>query len=326
MSPDALPLKLEFEVTAVTSIHFFEYKSDFIFKSEYHDYWKLFYVEEGACEITSSKNSNRPFLVKKGQLFIQAPNEYYSFKGTENTVPLLFSSGFYCDSPHMNLLCNRVLQCGDQELQLLSRLAEEGKNNFFTRIDDASVYTLDRKFNQPFGGEQLVRIYLEMLLISLMRQYSSPATEKEPARSSLSKTDSILLNRITDYYAKHITEHLTIEQICQEFSIGRSHLQRIFREQTGLGAIEYFCQMRISVAKKMIRENKMNLTDTALALGYTSIHYFSKQFKKITGMPPSQYQNTIRSASSDPVYQHIDLDQHPELISRDEPDKDLSPS
>lgn len=41
MSPDALPLKLEFEVTAVTSIHFFEYKSDFIFKSEYHDYWKL---------------------------------------------------------------------------------------------------------------------------------------------------------------------------------------------------------------------------------------------------------------------------------------------
>ena len=97
--------------------------------------------------------------------------------------------------------------------------------------------------------------------------------------------------------------------LCREFSIGRSHLQRIFREQTGLGAIEYFCQMRIRAAKRLIRENRMNLSDTARALGYTSIHYFSKQFKKITGMPPSEYQNFIRTAGSDPVCQHIDLDQ-----------------
>lgn len=309
MSPEALHLKQEFKVTAVTSIHFFEYKSDFIFKSEYHDYWKVLYVEEGSCEIISSKTNHTPFLLKEGQLFIQAPNEYYSFKGTENTTPVLFSCGFYCDSPHLNLLSNRVLSCKETEQQLLSLLAGEGKNNFFARIDDSGVYTLERKYNQPFGGEQLIRSYLEMLLIALMRQSASTPSEKEPALSPLSKADSILLNRITDYYAKHITEHLSIEQICQEFSIGRAHLQRIFREQTGLGAIEYFCQMRISVAKKMIRDDKMNLTDTARALGYTSIHYFSKQFKKITGMPPSHYQNTIRSASSDPVYQHIDLDQ-----------------
>ena len=309
MSSDALHLKKEFEVTAVTSIHFFEYKIDFIFKSEYHDYWKLLYVEEGACEITSSKNNHAPFLLKEGELFIQAPNEYYSFKGTENATPVLFSSGFYCDSPHLNLLSNRVLSCKEQEIKLLSLLAQEGNHNFFARIDDSGIYTLERKYNQPFGGEQLIKSYLEMLLITLMRHSASTPTEKEPALSSLSKADSILLNRITDYYADHITEHLTIEQICQEFSIGRAHLQRIFREQTGFGAIEYFCQMRISVAKKMIRDDKMNLTDTAKALGYTSIHYFSKQFKKITGMPPSKYQNTIRSTSSDPVYQHIDLDQ-----------------
>lgn len=65
----------------------------------------------------------------------------------------------------------------------------------------------------------------------------------------------------------------------------------------------------------------MNLSDTARALGYTSIHYFSKQFKKITGMPPSQYQNSIRTADSDPVYQHIDLEQIA-LISKDPEDKD----
>lgn len=322
MPTEALTLKQEFSVSAISSIHFFEYKSDFIFKSEYHDCWKLLYVEEGACDILRSGHESSPITLEKGQLYIQAPHEYYSFKAAQQTTPLLFTCGFYCDSPNMSLLAHRIFHCGRQELRLLTDLSEEGRSNFSVRVDDSALYSLERKLNQPFGGEQLIGMYMEMLLISLMRQYVSPSVKKEETSSSLSKADSILLNRITDYYAAHISEKVSISQICREFSIGRAHLQRIFREQTGLGAIEYFCQMRIRAAKQLIRENKMNLTDTARALGYTSIHYFSKQFKKITGMPPSQYQNSIRTAGSDPVCQHIDLDQK-ELISKAPADTDL---
>ena len=45
MSPESLQLKKEFEIQKIASLHYFEYKSDFIFKSEYHDYWKLLYVD-----------------------------------------------------------------------------------------------------------------------------------------------------------------------------------------------------------------------------------------------------------------------------------------
>lgn len=326
MSQKALELKQEFDISAITSIHFFEYKSDFIFKSEYHDCWKLLYVEQGSCDIVYSGHETSPVSLPAGYLFIQKPNEYYSFKASEQTTSTLFCCGFYCNSVHMPLISNRVFHCGSRELQLLSLLAEEGKHNFSVKIEDASFYTIERKLNQPFGGEQFIRMYIEMLLISLMRQYIAPSAESEPIVSStLSKADSILFNRITDYYTSHISDKLNIEQICQEFSIGRSHLQRIFREQTGLGAIEYFCQMRIRAAKKLIRENKMNLTDTAHALGYTSIYYFSKQFKKITGIPPSQYQKSIRTAGSDPVYQHIDLEQK-KFISKDTVDTGLPSS
>ena len=54
MSPESLQLKKEFEIQKIASLHYFEYKSDFIFKSEYHDYWKLLYVEDGSAEITFS--------------------------------------------------------------------------------------------------------------------------------------------------------------------------------------------------------------------------------------------------------------------------------
>lgn len=321
MPSESITLKEEFTISAISSIHFFEYKSDFIFKSEYHNCWKFLYVEDGACDILRSGHESSPLALREGQLYIQAPNEYYSFKAAAQTTPLLFTCGFHCESPAMSLLSNRIFHCGSKERQLLSSLYDESRNNFSAQVDADSLFHLERKMNQPFGGEQMIGIYLEMLLISLMRQSISPSAKKEEPASSLSKTDSILLNRITDYYAAHITEKVTIQQICQEFSIGRSHLQRIFREQTGLGAIEYFCQMKIHAAKQLIRENKMNLTDTALSLGYTSIHYFSKQFKKITGVPPSQYQNSIRTAGSDPVCQHIDLEQI-KLISKVPADTD----
>lgn len=321
MSETALRLKQEFEVHSIVSFEYVEYKSDFIFKSEYHDYWKLLYVEEGSCEITRSREKEAPIILKQGELFLQAPNEYYSFKASVGATPLLFSIGFECVSDHLGLLSNRVFRCQEQEQYLLSLLSTEGKLAFSTRYDTSGTCYLDRKYNQPMGGEQLLGIYLEMLLISIIRQSAAPSDiEKEPALSSLSRSDSILLNRITDYYASHITERISIEQLCQEFDIGRSHLQRIFRTQTGLGAIEYFCHMRVSMAKQMIQENQMTLTEISQALGYQSIHYFSKQFKKITGMPPSEYQNSTRSAKNDPLCQRIDPASHAPVIATDSVD------
>ncbi|MBP0063264.1 helix-turn-helix transcriptional regulator [Anaerobutyricum hallii] len=67
------------------------------------------------------------------------------------------------------------------------------------------------------------------------------------------------------------------------------------------------CQIQISAAKRCIRENRMNLTYNAASLGYTSIYYYSKQFKKITGMSPSQYQKMVRISKKDPLYEQREL-------------------
>jgi YesN/AraC family two-component response regulator len=53
--------------------------------------------------------------------------------------------------------------------------------------------------------------------------------------------------------------------------------------------------MKIDTAKHMIRDRRMNFTQIAEALGYSSIHYFSRQFKKITGMAPSEYASSVKA-------------------------------
>ena len=90
MSPESLQLKKEFEIQKIASLHYFEYKSDFIFKSEYHDYWKLLYVEDGSAEITFSNKKLSPVILEKGDLFIQSPDEYYSFKAAPGKIAVLY--------------------------------------------------------------------------------------------------------------------------------------------------------------------------------------------------------------------------------------------
>ena len=94
-----------------------------------------------------------------------------------------------------------------------------------------------------------------------------------------------------------LTETLTLEQICHDNLIGVSQLQNLFRSKCGGGIIEYFTRMKITRAKELIREKNMNFTQIADFLGYNSIHYFSRQFKKITGMTPSEYALSIQAFS-----------------------------
>ena len=90
---------------------------------------------------------------------------------------------------------------------------------------------------------------------------------------------------------------MTIPQICHDNLIGRSQLQKKSREQHQCGVIDFFSQMKIDLAKQLIRENQMNFTQISEFLGYSSIHYFSRQFKKISGMTPSEYATSIKALS-----------------------------
>ena len=107
-------------------------------------------------------------------------------------------------------------------------------------------------------------------------------------------------NRIVRYMEEHIDEQLTIDKICKDNLVGRSQLQKLFRDAQGCGVIEFFSTMKIDTAKQMIRDQQLNFTQISDKLGYTSIHYFSRQFKKLTAMTPSEYATSIRLLSEKP--------------------------
>ena len=71
--------------------------------------------------------------------------------------------------------------------------------------------------------------------------------------------------------------------------------------------MQYCQRLKIDAAKRLIRQKRMNFTEIAESLGYSSIHYFSRHFKKQTGMTPTQYADSVKAMSGSPAHTNADL-------------------
>lgn len=281
-------------IEKIVSIHYFEYMSNFFFEGESHDFWEFCYVDKGEVEVTADRTS---YTLHKGQIIFHKPNEFHMLKANGRIAPNLVVMSFYCSSPSMDFFCNKILALTDSEQNILAQIITEAQKCFSSPLDDPYLQQLKRREPSPFASEQLIRLFLEQFLLQMCRrcQECHPAP---PLAKSVKKTnDSQIYSRVLAYLEEHLYEHITIEDICRENLIGRSQLQKLFRERSNSGVINYFSNMKIEEAKQLIRERHLNFSQIAEKLGYTSVHYFSRQFKKITGMSPSEYASSVKALS-----------------------------
>ena len=108
------------------------------------------------------------------------------------------------------------------------------------------------------------------------------------------------MNRMITYMEENIDRNLSIDDFCEEFSLGRTRIKDLFKEKIGTGIIQHFRYLKIDKAKQLIREETYNFTQIAEILGFSTIHYFSNVFKKTTGMTPSEYISSVKSKSELP--------------------------
>ena len=297
MSYKSVYLQDTLSIHEIYSIHYFEYMCDFSFPGESHDFWEFLCVDKGEVNVLAGEKFH---VLKKGDIIFHKPNEFHDVKSNGLIAPNLVVMSFSCTSPVMAFFDEKLLQTSEPERLLLAQIIQEAKYVFAGRMDDPYQEELIPSESPRFAGEQLIRLYLEQLLIQLIRRYMvRPDQPINPTivKSIKQKADGELFSQIQEYMESHICETLTIEQLCRSNSVGRSQLQKLFRTRSGYGAIEYFSRMKVDLAKQMIRENHYNFTQIADALGFSSIHYFSRQFKRITGMTPSEYASSIKALS-----------------------------
>lgn len=302
MSYECISLSQDLEINEIVTIHYFEYINTFSFPGESHDFWEFLYVDKGEVEVNAD---GQKFTLEKNQIIFHKPNEFHGLKANGIIAPNLIVISFYCDSPCMAFFENRILHINELERNLLGQIIREANNTFSSPLDDPHLKKLERQKDVPFGSEQLIKINLEYLLINLIRRYSTK--EDAPSLNALKQTkitkinyDDEVIKRIIHYMENRLDQKLSIEQICLDHSIGRSQLQNLFQSKFQCGVIEYFSKMKIEAAKQYIRERHLNFTQIAEKLGFGSVHYFSRQFKKLCNMTPTEYSTSVKSLSEKP--------------------------
>ena len=279
-------LRRELEITEVVSVHYFEYSSRYGFEGERHPFWEFLYVDKGEVLVTAGKETRR---LRRGDLIFHQPDEFHTVAADGVCAPNLAVISFVCASPSMSFFENKVLRVGEVERELLSRILREARGAFSTPLDDPRTACLTRSETAPFGGEQMIGLLLEELLIGLIRRERSggrPARLTSPVKR---RSSNEVVNRVVSYMEDNVCGSLTFADICRYSAQSATNLKTLFKSVTGLGVMEYYRLLKIERAKRMLREGEGNITQVADRLGYASVHYFSRYFKQATGMTPTEY-------------------------------------
>ena len=292
-------LKKDITIDSIITIHYFEYMKDFVFNGEAHDFWEFMYVDKGSVLIRSEDDH---LHLNTGDIIFHQPNEFHAIQAIGDKSPNLVAVSFLSHSSAMDLFRKKNCTLTMEERTMISHLIHTARETFSTPLNLPSVEQVKLRPDLPFGSQQLILLYLELFLITVIRNHNgenavSPKEISKIFRKESSPHESGRITKVLQYLEYHICEQLTIAQICEAHSLSRSALQSLFHKENGCGVIEYFNNMKIQRAKDIIRDGTMNFTEIAYFLSYSSPQYFSKQFKKATGMSPLEYSSSVKGIS-----------------------------
>ncbi|NBI89670.1 helix-turn-helix domain-containing protein [Lachnospiraceae bacterium] len=288
MTYESITQKKKLDIDEIVFLHHFELINGISFHEESHDCWEFLYVVKGTVNVVSGQVLH---TLHKDDILFHPPGEPHRIQANGMAVPSLFVVGFQSVSPAMDFLWHKKIEVAPQERTLISHLIEEIQLTYSIPLEHPSYRELVRRSDDsiPFGSEQMILLYLQQLLIQLIRYNNTDTIFAPVSGFSRRPGEEELFYKVIAYMEEHLREHLSISQICKDNLIGRSLLQQLFRDYTGCGIIDYFSLMKINAAKQLILQRQLNFSQIADYLGYNSIHYFSRQFKKLTGITPSEY-------------------------------------
>lgn len=280
-----------FDVTDLINISYYKLPKHYEFPGESHEFWELLYVDRGALTVTAGAES---FLLRAGELVFHAPLEFHSFQTVEPGPVDVIVIAFDCESTPMAAFEHHIVFLCDKEKQRLMDLVDESAASYVHFDNVAPLVDLRKKDTAPFGGDQMIRTSLEQLLICCCRRSDNISIRCRIMGTNQLRHSAQIAQQAKKYLDENFCEKLTLERLAEQVGVSVSHLKRVFKEQTGMSVGAYLTGLRISEAKRLIRQDHVNFTQVGALVGYESIYYFSALFKKQTGMTLTEYARSVR--------------------------------
>lgn len=121
--------------------------------------------------------------------------------------------------------------------------------------------------------------------------HQSDRTIKDKSENSSYDEGRNMILRAVEYINNNFKKDIMLEEVASVVNISSFYFSKIFKEYTGKNYVDYITDLRIEIAKEKLREGSVSIKEICYEVGYNDPNYFSRVFKKVEGLSPSEYKN-----------------------------------
>lgn len=254
-------------------VHTFFYQEKekgFFFRGESHDFLELTYVDKGRIH---SVTEGVELTLEQGDLAIYGPGQWHMQYADLDCSSSFVTITFDLIAGDLSTLFNRRFTPSQKTADYLQLMLRER--------DRADVYSAD-----------VIACYLGLLLLGVLRGDQKSFSSKLRTANAINSENAII-GHAQRYISENVRLRLTVPMVAKEVGVSPSYLTALFHRCLQISPGEYIRRSKLQEGKQLIRDGKMNFTEIAQLLQYSTVHHFSRQFKEKFGITPTEYAKSI---------------------------------
>ena len=209
-------------INKIISIHYLEPDYFLSQEKERHDFWEAVYVYKGMAKCTQEQNE---FDLREGNIIFHQPNQLHALSCDKKTE--IFVVSFECLSEAMRFFTDKTVKLTPRQTGYIREIIEIAKKTYDITFYNSDIEIMNLLPLPTLGGEQLIKNYLEMLLIDVMRSL----TETEYGNDVFLQETEIN-NKIAEDIIKilkaNVYSRLSIDDISKMVSYSKAYVFRQF--------------------------------------------------------------------------------------------------
>ncbi len=225
------------------------------------------YVDQGAVEISTG---GKPWVLQQGEVMVFPAGRSLRIRCQDQGAYLYLA--FHAVGEELDALPGKKYTASHGAVSSLRALLKE-------------------HMAQDAYAPEIVGLYLELSLLELLRAAQTPTGKLKTPYALHSENE--VIRRAQIYVDAHVTQKLSVPQVARRVDVSPSYLTALFHKHLQISPGEFIRQAKLQKSAQLIREGKMNFTEIAAALHYSTVQHFSRQFKAHFGMTPTQYAKSI---------------------------------
>lgn len=242
-----------------------------------HSFFEICYVLDGEGTYIDQE---RAFPLRKHTLFLSRPGIRHQI--LSSTGMFLLYVGFEVDESRSHETMSRCYR----QLETTDRFVLHGMDHHPAALLWLALlehFKNPDRSTRPFAGTAALSLLLSFY--SAFRPSDSSSDEFLSGHMIATQT----ISRAVRFIKDNLSSSMTLASVAEYLHISSRHLSRLFQQELGMSYMDFVQQERMRRAVQLLLYSSLSVSEIAEKTGFASVHYFTRSFSRLKGVPPGKY-------------------------------------